>query len=158
MILSHACEYGVQALIHLNAHPPGTYVPVREIASAQNISPTFLSKIVRQLVTSRLLRSVKGPGGGVCLSRPAREIMLMDIVRAIDGTEGLNRCLIGDPRCHDSHTCQIHSFWKPIRNSIHRVLSKHSLSDLSRVHTRPDLRPGAKRRRSRAINTRNKGA
>lgn len=141
MILSRACEYGVQALIYLNTRPDGEYVSVPVIARAQKISPSFLSKIVRQLVTNRLLDSMKGPGGGVRLSRPAGRILLLDIVRAIDGLEGFERCVIGEPHCSDKRPCPVHSFWLPIRLSIHRMFSEHSLSDLSRVRYKAEKRP-----------------
>lgn len=158
MILSRACEYGVQALIYLNTRPDGEYVSVPVIARAQKISPSFLSKIVRRLVTNRLLDSMKGPGGGVRLSRSADRILLLDIVRAIDGLEGFERCVIGNPHCSDNRPCPVHLYWKPIRLSIHRMFSEHSLSDLSRVRmkavkrARKPLRksPASKRRRKEA--------
>lgn len=158
MFMSHACEYGVRALIHLNGYPQGTFVPVRRIALERHISPSFLSKVVRQLVTGSLLRSMKGPGGGVCLSRPADRILLLDIVRAIDGLESFNRCAIGDPRCHDQRACPVHSFWEPIRQSVHQVLSKHTLDDLSRAHVRAGQRTRTIRRGAGVNHKRNKGA
>ena len=158
MILSHACEYGVQALVHLNAYPPGTYVPVRSIALAQRISPTFLSKVVRQLVTSRLLCSMKGPGGGVCLSRPADRILLIDIVRAIDGLDCFERCVLGKPHFCDKRTCPVYSFWTPIRHSMHRVLADYSLSDLSPTCISKRGKAEASRRGVCAGSKRNKGA
>lgn len=158
MILSRACEYGVQALIYLNTRPEGEYVSVPSIARAQKISPSFLSKIVRQLVTNRLLDSLKGPGGGVRLSRPADKILLLDIVKAIDGLEAFDRCVIGEPHCSDKNPCSVHSFWRPIRLSIDKMFSEHSLSDLSRTRTKSGQRPGSARQRSSPSTRRRKGA
>lgn len=158
MILSRACEYGVQALIYLNTRPDGEYVSVPVIARAQKISPSFLSKIVRQLVTNKLLDSMKGPGGGVRLSRSADRILLLDIVRAIDGLEGFERCVIGEPHCSDRRPCPVHSFWRPIRLSIHRMFSEHSLSDLSRARATADKQSRGPSRRSKASTRRRKGA
>jgi Rrf2 family protein len=158
MILSRACEYGVQALIYLHSRADGEYVSVPVIARAQKISPSFLSKIVRQLVTNKLLDSMKGPGGGVRLSRPADRIQLLDIVRAIDGLEGFERCVIGEPHCSDRRPCPVHSFWLPIRQSIHKMFSEHSLSDLSQVRMKAERRSRKPSRKSSASTRRRKGA
>ncbi len=151
MILSRACEYGVQALIYLHKRPAEQFVSVPSIARAQKISPSFLSKIVRQLVTSRLLDSMKGPGGGVRLSRPADAILLLDIVRAIDGLDAFDRCVIGEPHCSDKRPCAVHEFWRPIRMSIHKMFSEHSLDDLSGVPNVRRRKIGAVRRGTPAI-------
>ncbi len=73
MILSRASEYGIQALTCLCSQPPGTYVSVRQIAADRGISPSFLAKVLNQLVDHGLLVSQKGPGGGVRL-RPGRPL------------------------------------------------------------------------------------
>lgn len=145
-------------MIHLNTRPEGEFVSVSSIARAQKISPSFLSKIVRQLVTNKLLDSMKGPGGGVRLARPADKILLLDIVSAIDGLQGLDRCVIGEPHCSDKNPCSVHSFWRPIRLSIHRMFSEHSLSDLARTGAKSSRRAGRALRGSSVSTRRKKGA
>ena len=55
MILSRASEYGIQALVLLNGTPKHRFVSVKKIARSRGISPTFLSKVLGQLVAHGLL-------------------------------------------------------------------------------------------------------
>jgi Rrf2 family protein len=62
-------------------HPIASHV----VAQAQGLPERFLLKVLKPLVSARMLRSIKGPNGGYQLARPAKEISLLDIVEAVDG-------------------------------------------------------------------------
>ena len=130
MLASRASEYGMQALVYLQENAQDGYVSVKHIATQRGISPSFLSKVVKQLVEKGLLSSQKGPGGGVRLGRPAKDIRLIDVVEAIDGLGFENRCAIGYPGCGENVPCPIHDRWGPIREEIGRMLSERSLDSL----------------------------
>jgi Rrf2 family protein len=85
MKLTRASKYAVQALVHLARQPPGAWGRTRDIAEAQGLPDAFLMKVLGQLVKAGLARSVKGPGGGYSLARPAKEISLLQIIEAVDG-------------------------------------------------------------------------
>jgi Rrf2 family protein len=130
MILSRACEYGIQGLLFLADQPPGRYVTVKEIARATKVSAPFLSKVLGRLAARGLLLALKGPQGGVRLARPAEEIELLEVVEAIDGLGFSRKCVIGLPRCSDGAPCPLHSFWGPIREEIGAMFSKKSIRAL----------------------------
>jgi Rrf2 family protein len=84
MRLSARVDYALRAAAELTvagSHP----VTAVQLAQAQQIPPKFLENILGQLRRSGLIRSQRGPDGGYWLARPAEQISLADIIRAIDG-------------------------------------------------------------------------
>jgi len=84
MRLSARADYALRAAIELAAAQDG-HVTAEQLATAQNIPGKFLETILTQLRRAGLVRSQRGPDGGFWLARPAKEITLADIIRAIDG-------------------------------------------------------------------------
>src|SRR5882724_4888763 len=84
MRLSARADYALRAAIELAAASSG-HVTADQLARAQQIPGKFLETILTQLRRAGLVRSQRGPDGGFWLARPAAEISLADIIRAIDG-------------------------------------------------------------------------
>lgn len=84
MRLSARADYALRAAIEL-ATAGGTHVTAEQLARAQHIPGKFLEAILTQLRRAGLVRSQRGPDGGFWLARPAEDISLADIIRAIDG-------------------------------------------------------------------------
>src|SRR5215475_9950388 len=84
MRLSARADYALRAAIELAAAHDG-HVTAEQLAQAQNIPGKFLETILTHLRRSNIVRSQRGPDGGFWLARPASEISLADIIRAIDG-------------------------------------------------------------------------
>ena len=84
MRLSARADYALRAAIEL-ASATDTHVTADRIARAQQIPGKFLETILTQLRRAGLVRSQRGPEGGFWLARPANEISLADIIRAIHG-------------------------------------------------------------------------
>jgi Rrf2 family protein len=84
MRLSARADYALRAAIELAAAREG-HVTAEQLAQAQHIPGKFLETILTHLRRSGLVRSQRGPDGGFWLARPANEISLADIIRAIDG-------------------------------------------------------------------------
>lgn len=83
--LTRAADYAVLAMMHLGSLPDGGIALRIEIARAQDIPPSYLAKILRQLVKAGLLRSARGVNGGFGLQRTSAEINLLDIVEGVEG-------------------------------------------------------------------------
>jgi Rrf2 family protein len=83
MRLSARSDYALRAVIELAAS--GGHVTADQLARTQAIPGKFLEAILTQLRRAGLVRSQRGPDGGFWLARPASEISLADIIRAIDG-------------------------------------------------------------------------
>jgi Rrf2 family protein len=84
MRLSARADYALRAAIELAASAD-SHTTAEQLARAQNIPGKFLEAILTQLRRAGLVRSQRGPDGGFWLARPAGEISLADIIRAIDG-------------------------------------------------------------------------
>jgi Rrf2 family protein len=85
MKLRTTAGHAVRALVFLARRSGGRPVPSHTIARAHGLPELFLFKVLRPLVTVRVLLSVKGIHGGYQLARTAQRISLLDIVEAIDG-------------------------------------------------------------------------
>jgi Rrf2 family protein len=84
MRVSVRADYALRAAIELAA-APDRHVTGEELARAQIIPGTFLETILTHLRRSNIVRSQRGPDGGFWLARPASEISLADVIRAVDG-------------------------------------------------------------------------
>jgi Rrf2 family protein len=84
MRLSARADYALRAAIELAASPEN-HTTAEQLARSQSIPGKFLEAILTQLRRAGLVRSQRGPEGGFWLARPASEISLADIIRAIDG-------------------------------------------------------------------------
>lgn len=84
MRLSARSDYALRAVIELAAAGPG-HVTADQLARSQSIPGKFLEAILTQLRRAGLIRSQRGPEGGFWLARPASDISLADVIRAIDG-------------------------------------------------------------------------
>jgi Rrf2 family protein len=85
MKLTSASVYAVRGLAFLAQHPSDRLVTAATIAGAEGLSELYLRKVLMPLVSTGVLRSVMGPGGGYRLGRPARAVSLLDVVEAVDG-------------------------------------------------------------------------
>ncbi len=102
MLYSHACGYALRALIVLATEGEGRWVGAKEIARREGIPAPFITKILHDLTRRKLVRSVKGPGGGFQLTKAPHQIAIYEVVDAVDGLEELEIC------AHDGIHCPPH--------------------------------------------------
>ena len=86
MKLSTKGRYAMVALADIALQPEGQLVTLGGISERQAISLPYLEQLLVQLRRSELVVSVRGPGGGYRLARPATEIRAVDILSAVDET------------------------------------------------------------------------
>ena len=85
MKLTRASEYALHALVYLVQEKPDKPVASHIVAEAQGIPERFLLKVLKPLVSAHVLQSIKGPNGGYRLTKPAKEVSLLEVVEAVDG-------------------------------------------------------------------------
>ena len=83
MILTKYADYSVRVLMYLGTHP-GEKIPITEIAAAYGISRNHLMKVSQNLARHGLIVGFRGKGGGISLARPARSIILGDVLERIE--------------------------------------------------------------------------
>jgi Rrf2 family protein len=83
--LSNKGRYGVRALFDIAFHNDGRPTQIKDIAEREAIPARFLEQIFQDLKRAGLVGAKRGPRGGYHLARPAPEIRLGDVVRALEG-------------------------------------------------------------------------
>ncbi len=131
LLFSKSCEYALQAALFLARHRDRSPILLREISDSLYIPYHVLSKTMQNLAKNGLLISNKGMNGGFALSRHPSEILLKDIVHAIDGDELFTRCVLGFPKCGDRNPCPVHNQWTKAKDSILEMLYERNLDELS---------------------------
>jgi Rrf2 family transcriptional regulator, iron-sulfur cluster assembly transcription factor len=131
MLYSKTCEYAIRALVYMAGKPEGAFTTVQEIAQEEGLPPYFLSKILQTLARCRILDSAKGPSGGFALLRPKSEILLKDIVYAVDGEDAYARCAVGFMDCNEDTPCPMHEIWSHVRGQIVEYMESTSLAQLA---------------------------
>lgn len=131
MIYSSACGHAIRALAHLAAMETDGFVLMEDLCGPHDLPRPFVAKIFQDLVRRGLLRSAKGRGGGFALARPASEILIYDIVTAIDGDSQFQECVVGLSGCDQERHCPLHEEWGPIRNTIEAYLRDTTLEQMS---------------------------
>lgn len=86
MKLSTKGRYGMVALADIAMQPDGALVTLGDIAQREDISLPYLEQLFVKLRRAGLVESVRGPGGGYRLARPASEIRVVDVLTAVDET------------------------------------------------------------------------
>ena len=137
MKLSTKGRYAVTALADIalaGAVPDagGRRVSLADIAERQDISLAYLEQLFARLRRAGLVESVRGPGGGYRLARPAQDVRIAEIMAAVD--ERLNAMGCGGKPgegCSGSPAqCLTHDLWEQLSAHVHVFLSRISLADV----------------------------
>lgn len=132
MRLTRAGDHAVRALMALLAKPASERVTARSLAEESRIPEEFLRKILTALARARIVRTSRGPAGGVRLSRRPEEISLLDIVEAVEGPIALNECLRLPPACPWLDGCAAYPVWREAQDRLRDVLATATLASLGR--------------------------
>jgi len=133
MRLSTKGRYAVMAMADLASHEVGTRpVSLADIAERQEISLSYLEQLFAKLRRNGLVSSVRGPGGGYRLSRPAGEVRIADIIMAVDEPITATRCKPGSAKgcAVQGARCVTHDLWEELGRQIQVFLSAVSLADV----------------------------
>lgn len=132
-------QLALRASLILALEPEGTARRVRELAAVIGVPATYLAKVLQSLIRAGLLQSVRGPGGGVRLARPARALSLWDILSILEPISEYEYCFLGLGRCNDLTPCPLHEQWGPVRERLIQSLQALSLFDFARAAERKGL-------------------
>lgn len=128
--LSTKGRYGLRALIDLALYSENETVSIQSIARRQNISDSYLEQLMRKLRSAGLIVSVRGAQGGYKLARPANEISVGDVLRALEGSLEAVTCGGEDNSCQGADLCVTKFVWERINSSIRDTVDSIKLSQL----------------------------
>jgi len=97
MRLTSKGRYAVRAMLDLTFHSNGNPVRLQEISTRQSISLHYLEQLFRKLRTGKVVKSVRGPGGGYVLSRSMDEISIKDVLDCVGENINPARDILGVP-------------------------------------------------------------
>ena len=92
MKYSKATDYALHTMLFLATGTQDKPVGVQVLAERQNVSPTYLSKILTKLAKARMIESISGANGGYKLRRDWENISFLDIIQAIEGSASMFDC------------------------------------------------------------------
>lgn len=133
MRLTTKGRFAVTAMVDLAARSGNGPVTLASISESQKISLSYLEQLFGKLRKHDVVASVRGPGGGYCLSRPANKISISDIIVAVDESLDASQCH-GLGNCNDSKQCITHDLWMGLNNKISQYLTGVSLDQLVLHH------------------------
>lgn len=132
MKVSQRGLYALKALAHLASANEGGLVKIHAIAEAEEIPEKFLEGILVTLKNARLVASQRGRAGGYRLRRPAREIVVGEVMRLMDGALApfgdaleLARLVKTEPR-----HAGLYELFLEVRDAAAAILDHTSLADL----------------------------
>jgi Rrf2 family protein len=128
--VSAKVDYAVRAAIELAASDDDGLVKAEAIASAQGIPRKFLDNILQQMRQAGIVESRRGPDGGHRLARPADEVTVADVIRAIDGPLANVGGRSPDAVDFPGPAERLREVWVALRVSIREVLEDVTLADI----------------------------
>lgn len=131
MRLNTKGRYAVMAMADIAKYGDGKAIPMAQIAERQQISLPYLEQLFAKLRQSELVTSARGPGGGYILSRPADQIYIGEIMRAVGEPVKMTRCEgMKEGGCLNGEDCITHTLWSALSDHIYAFLASISLQDV----------------------------
>ncbi|MDX6285793.1 MAG: hypothetical protein QOG53_1278 [Frankiales bacterium] len=150
MRISAKSDYAVRAVAQISADGGLTdAVKAEQVSQAQQIPLNFLLGILRELKQAHILRSQRGPDGGYLLKRPAAEITVADVIRAVDGPLAQIRDVSMSDLHYEGPAEALEDVWMAVRSSLRSVLENVTIADLAANHLPKSVRTLADRYRAR---------
>jgi Rrf2 family iron-sulfur cluster assembly transcriptional regulator len=136
MRISTKAQYAVRAMVSLCLHGEGRPLALHDIAEREAISLAYLEQLFVKLRRGKIVKSVRGPGGGYVLARPAEQIRVDEIIDSVEESLVPVSCMDANGRCVCSDQCISHSVWQGLGEKVRQFLSSITLADLTRDATK----------------------
>ena len=131
MLVSTKGRYALRVMIDLAEHQAEGFVPLKVIAQRHGISEKYLEIILKTLVKQKLLRGMRGKGGGYQLLRAPEEYTVGSILRLTEGSLAPVACLEHEPnQCERVATCKTLKMWEGAYKVITEYFDGITIADL----------------------------
>ena len=131
MNLTTKGKYAVTAMLDLaiQENEEASLSKISEVAYRQSIPAPYLEQIFNYLRKAEILTAERGPKGGFKLARSSKEIMIGEIINAVERNMDATQCS-GEGICNDGSKCIAHNFWMEFNDSVNDFLMTKSLDDV----------------------------
>jgi len=127
-------EYGLRILLRIASCRDEDGMSIPQLSEAEGISPHYVAKLTRILRIDGFINSTPGYKGGYVLAKPAKEIIINEVLKALGGPlydmEFCGNHAGALNLCTNSIDCSSRSLWKMIQFTIDQLLDKVTLHDL----------------------------
>ncbi len=130
MRISAKADYAVRAAAELAASGDGTPVKGERVAEAQGIPLQFLEHILLELKHHGIVRARRGARGGYWLARPADEVTVADVIRAVEGPLANIQDSPPEATSYSGNAERLRDVWVAVRANLRQVLERVSIADL----------------------------
>lgn len=130
--LSTKGRYGARLMLNLALHHNGGQKAtiLKNVSNEEEISIRYLEQIIIPLKINKLVKSIRGAGGGYILARDPADIKLSEILHALEGSCCLVECVEDDDYCERTPTCPTHEVWAEASSMLQNYFDSISLQDL----------------------------
>ena len=131
MRISAKADYAVRAAVELAAATDEKPVKAERIATAQRIPLNFLENILGELRHAGIVRSHRGAEGGFRLAKPATELTVADIIRAVEGPLASVRGGPPEEAEYPGAAASLPRVWIAVRANLRRVMEHVTVADIA---------------------------
>lgn len=151
-VISRRASYGLRTMFRLTERAAeGKGATIAWLAENEHLPRKYLEQVLRDLKQANLVDSRSGPHGGCRLARPAQEITVGDVVRALDGEVRPGHCLEAEPShdgadcpgCWGLRTCAMREVWLQLQAAMNQVLDATTVADLAQRQRELTTKSGA---------------
>lgn len=130
-MISTKARYALRVMIDLAQHRDAAYIPLKDISSRQEISEKYLEIILRMLVKGKLVKGLRGKGGGYVLTRKPEDYLLGEIIELTEGPMACVACRLPDAEgCPRKENCLTLPLWEKYDALVHDFFFGITLKDL----------------------------
>ena len=142
MKLSTRGRYGIQTMYDLAQNVDNGPQSIKAIAERGGMPEAYLEQLIAGLKRAELVSSTRGAQGGYMLARPASEITVGGVLRALEGNFSLVECLDGEDCCDRACACPSRIVWQKLRDGMTAIVDGITLQDMvedyRRMHAQED--------------------
>ena len=142
--ITRQTDYAVMILTRIAQEPASRIHNARDLSDETEVPLPTTSKILKFLAREELLVSQRGVKGGYRLARPATDVTVAEVIRAIEGPVAITECVEAAPGdCDKESWCPVRSNWQMINDAVEGALEGITLDRMARPLTFLPPRGGA---------------
>jgi Rrf2 family protein len=134
MKLTMKSDYGLRAMIDLAQHYGKVPVQCSDIARRQDIPEYYLDQLLMALRKAGLVRSMRGPQGGHLLTKQPSQILMGEVIHALDGIVAPMDCVPDPDSCSQSAGCALRKVWQQVDEFTQHLVMHTTLEELAKQH------------------------
>ena len=133
MKVSFKGDYALKIILDLSLNCDKGIVQIKDISKRQDIPTKFLEQIITTLKGAGFVKTVRGPKGGVYLSKPPSKITMGEIIRLMEGPTSPITCVSnsGHDKCGFEKKCALRCYFAEVRDRINDVVDKTTFQDIA---------------------------